>query len=220
MDRSERLALLIGFACLSLCLSVQQSSAQRLTTKSGGKVAKSTATDAPTPSGIVDTARRAYVEGNFRDAISLAQKLLKKDPENQAALRLTTAAWCRQGEKSKAKASYERLAPHGRRLARELCSRVGVRLPSTVTRQVAAPVKSDKALMAEAEMAFMASQHSRAIAAASEMAQRIPRHQHAYRIIAVSACYLGYRSLALQAQTMLKQKERALAQQVCTRLGL
>lgn len=165
-------------------------------------------------------AQAAYVQGNYRDALQVAASILAKDPENQSALRLTTAARCRVGENAKAKEAYERLDPSGRRLARELCSRVGVRLPATVSRERAERVKTDEALMAAAEIAFMASQHSRAIAAASEVAQRNPRHQQAYRIIAVSACYLGYRSLARHAQKLLNKKERQLAQQVCARLGL
>lgn len=72
---------------------------------------------------VVDQADQAYDRHDYKAATALATKVLARDPNNRAMLRLMGATACRQGDAAKAQTYFDRLPPLDRMQMKAQCSR-------------------------------------------------------------------------------------------------
>lgn len=77
----------------------------------------------PQLTAFVDQGDQAFVRRDYKSATALADKVLAKDPNNEAALRLMGAATCAQGDSAGAQKYYDRLPLPQRSELKTECSR-------------------------------------------------------------------------------------------------
>ena len=74
----------------------------------------------------MDQANKAYDHGDYDEAISIAGKMLAKEPTNVRMLRIMVSANCIQGDSNVAQQYYEKLPKGDREQMRTRCERYGV----------------------------------------------------------------------------------------------
>lgn len=63
----------------------------------------------PQLTGMLDQGDQAFARRDYKTATAMADKVLSKDPNNQAALRLMGSATCAKGDSAGAQKYYDRL---------------------------------------------------------------------------------------------------------------
>ncbi|NVB85495.1 MAG: hypothetical protein HOV81_44435 [Kofleriaceae bacterium] len=75
---------------------------------------------------LMGEANKAYDRQDFDEAMSLAAKVLAKDPNNIRMLRIMVSASCISGDPAIAQAHYEKLPKFDREQMKQRCDRYGV----------------------------------------------------------------------------------------------
>lgn len=81
--------------------------------------------EAPNPQlrPMMDQANQAFLRRDYKQATTIATKVLAKDPNNVAMLRVMGSAACAQGDSAKAQKYYDRLPTLDRDQMKARCSR-------------------------------------------------------------------------------------------------
>jgi hypothetical protein len=77
--------------------------------------------------GPLDSARDAFVRGDYKKAITLAREQVPTEPG--AAWRVIGASTCFLKDQPGAREAYDRLGPEGQQFLRYVCRRNGVVVP-------------------------------------------------------------------------------------------
>jgi hypothetical protein len=78
---------------------------------------------------LAQEATTAYVAGNLRRSIEIAELVLERAPEHKMAWQLIGANSCLLGEAPRAREAVTHLPPLSRKLIVELCRRSGYSIP-------------------------------------------------------------------------------------------
>lgn len=75
---------------------------------------------------VMSEANKAYDRGDFAEAQTIAEKVLKDDPKNVRMLRIMVSSACIEGDSVVAQTHYLKLPPPDREQMRTRCGRYGV----------------------------------------------------------------------------------------------
>jgi len=143
-----------------------------------------------TSAQIVAKAQVAFKKPDYAAALALAEKVIDKEPGNQAALRVATLASCSLHIAKQARAYYVSLNPTDRNYALYWCGKENI-VPTAEPEAPAGPPPEVKADIIKAGTALARGDDKTAAEVANQVLKTAPRNIAALTIVGIVACKHG-----------------------------
>jgi tetratricopeptide (TPR) repeat protein len=161
------------------------------------------------PPPTIDAARDQLAKGQFAAALDTAERLLKVEPTNAAALKLAADAACGARVVDKAKLYASKLTGNDRKHAFEACARAGIPLES-----------GEQQLLEDAEHDAMLGDYDNALQKAQRVLIGDMTNVAALKVAATSACHLRRPAVARRFINRLPPANRPAMEQICADQGV
>jgi serine/threonine-protein kinase len=161
------------------------------------------------PPPTIEAAKDELAKGQFVAALDTAERLLKTDPNNAAALRIAADAACDAKAVDKAKLYIGKLVGPDRKRAMDTCAHAGVTLESLEQQQ-----------LEDAEHDAMLGDYDNALQKAQHVLIGDMTNVAALKVAATSACHLRRAAVARRFINRLPPANRPAMEQICAAQGV